>query len=319
MHYLVTGGTGFIGSYVVRDLLDAGHTVTAFDLAPNPEHMRVVVGGEAEGVEIVRGDVQDMALLLRTAQRVGAERIVHLAATLGAGSEENPVRTLSVNCGGTLNVFEVALAVEVEKVVWGSSIAVFGPTSERPPGGIANDAYHSPVRLYGACKSLLERFSAHYRAERDLDAVGLRFSIVYGFGKALSVTRGSRADHLIALIDAPALDQATVVPYGDDLENLLYVEDAARAIVMASDTPKNRSVGLTVCGTETTVRAAAETVQRILPHIDIRVEPGVRGGSAGYDTSVTEAEIGYAPAFSLEEGLRLNINMLRERHGLPAA
>ena len=317
MHYVVTGGTGFVGAYVVRDLLQAGHDVTVFDLTPNLEFLEDVLGEPPRDLRIVSGDVRDLPLLLRTFREAGPERVVHLASTLGAGSELNPLRTVQVNLEGTIHAFEAALEVGAEKVVWASSIAVFGPTMLRPDESVANDAYHAPVLLYGACKTFLEQLAGNYRCERELDAVGLRFSIVYGYGKALTVDRGSRAAHLTELIEKPALGQPAAVPYGDDLQNLLYVEDAARAVVLASQALGTASAGLNVGGEDVLLRDAAAIVQELLPEARIEVLPGVRDGSAGYELETTAKEISYEPAFSLREGLRRNINGLRAKAGLP--
>ena len=127
MRYLVTGGTGFIGAYATRALLEAGHQVTVFDLMPNREFLTDVLGAPpGDDVRVVSGDVTDMPLILRTMHEAQAERVVHLAATLSISSEANPLRTLKVNCEGLINVFEAALALGVIKVVWASSVAVFG-------------------------------------------------------------------------------------------------------------------------------------------------------------------------------------------------
>ena len=317
MNYFVSGGTGFVGAYVVRDLLRAGHDVTVYDLAPNLDFLGDVLGEPPRDVRVVAGDVRDMPLLLRTMREAEPRRVVHLASTLGAGSELNPLRTVQVNLEGTIHAFEAALDCGAEKVVWASSIAVFGPTKLRPEEGVANDAYHAPVGLYGACKSFLEQLSGNYRRERGLDSVGLRFSIVYGYGKALTVDRGSRAVHLTELIEKPALGEPAVVPHGDDAQNLLYVEDAARAVVLASQTLGTSPAGLNVGGEDVLVRDAAAIVQELLPAAEIRVLPGVRDGSAGYELETTEQEIGYRPEFPLRQGLRRTINALRSKHGLP--
>jgi nucleoside-diphosphate-sugar epimerase len=317
MNYLVTGGTGFVGGYVVRHLVRDGHRVGVFDLSPNRDFLRdLLTADEMTQVQLFAGDVTDLPLLLRTMQEIEPQRVIHLAATLSSSSEVNPLRALKVNCEGTLNMFEAALAMQVEKLVWASSIAVFGPSSRRPEDEVANDALHQPYDLYGACKSLNEQFARHYR-RRQLDCTGVRFSVVYGYGKALTMARGTGADFLQELIDKPAIGAAGVVAHGDALIDWLYVEDAARAVVLASQTPNNHSVGLNICGERCTIREVATKVKALLPDAELEVQGGTWGGAMRFDMATTEAEIRYSPQFSLQQGLRLNINTIRVKHGLP--
>lgn len=319
MNYLVTGGSGFVGAYVVRDLRRHGHRVAVFDVSLNRDFLHdVLTPDELQEVQLFTGDITDLPLLLRTMQGIRPQRVVHLAATLSSSSEANPLRALRVNCEGTLNMFEASLAMQVEKVVWASSIAVFGPSSRRPEDEVPNDAWHRPYDLYGACKSLNEQFARHFRRYRQLDCSGVRFSVVYGYGKAFTMARGTGADFLQELIDKPAIGDAGVVAHGDALIDWLYVEDAARAVVLASQTPNPHSIAFNICGERCTIRDVADRVKALLPEAKLEVQGGTWGGAMRFEMATSETEIGYSPQFSLSQGLRLNINAIRAKHGLPA-
>jgi nucleoside-diphosphate-sugar epimerase len=317
MNYLVTGGTGLIGAYVARQLVEAGHQVTLYDLAPDREFLADLLSpAQLSGVAVVPGDITDLPALLRAVKQSGATRIIHLAALLGSRSNDNPILSLKINCEGTLNVFEAALDRGVERVVWASSVGVFGIASKRPPGAMANEALHQPTDLYGACKSLNERFSKHYRRVYGLDCVGLRYVAVYGYGKARTLARGTGAGFMTELIDKPAAGLPGVVPAGEAILDFVHVEDAARATILASETPRVKPVALNIGGFRASLREAAAIVRSVLPDADLEVEAGSWNGvDHHYDLSVAAAAIGYTPAVTLEAGLRENIEQIRRRLG----
>ena len=316
MRYFVTGGTGLIGGYVTRQLVREGHEVTVFDLGPDRDFLADLLDpDQLARVRIVRGDVTDLPLVLRSLRESGARKVIHLAALLGKKSEENPLLSLRVNCEANINIFEAALACGIERVVWASSVAVYGSRHKRPEkGALANDAFHNPGILYGACKSLTEHFSEHYRRVRKLDCVGLRFSLVYGYGKERTLARGTGGDFLQELIDKPAAGEPGKVPAGEAILDFLYAEDAAAAVMAACATRGNPSAALNVVGFRASLHEAAAIVRKIIPDAAVEVEEGSwKGTDHHYDGSITAAEIGYAPRVTLEEGLRLNISELRAR------
>jgi nucleoside-diphosphate-sugar epimerase len=318
MTYLVTGGTGFIGAYVVRDLAVQGEHVVCFDIAPDHRLLGAVVPPDyLDNITTVRGDVTDWPQLLHTLRQHRVERVIHLASLLTGSSEANFPLALRVNCQGTNYVFEGAALLGLQKVVWASSVAVFGPRSIGPDGIVLNDAPHDPQTVYGACKSYNEQMALHYMRKYDLDIVGLRFTLVYGYGKTETVARGTGVEYLNELIDKPALGQGPcVVPYGDDQMDWLYVEDAARAVVLASNAGKTRTKAFTVRGDLRLMRDVFEYVRRLVPQAEMTLQPGSYRQIWKYDGSVTREELGYAPEHPIEEGIKRTINILREGAGL---
>lgn len=319
MTYLITGGTGFIGAYVVRDLVKLGERVVCYDIDPNSRLLgSVVPPDQLQHVTLVRGDVTDWAELLHTMREHRVDRVIHLASLLTASSEANLRQAFKVNCEGTNHVFEGAALLGLEKVVWASSVSVFGPHSQGPDGVVRNDAPHDPQTVYGACKSFNEQMALHYVRKYDLDIIGLRCTLVYGYGKKETMTRGTGSDYLDALIDKPALGEGpSVVPYGDDQMDWLYVEDAARAVVLACQAGKTRTKAFTVRGDLRSMREVFEYVRKLLPREDMRLQPGSIRLIWQYDGSMTRDEIGYEPVYTIEEGVKRNINMLRQAPGLP--
>lgn len=132
MSVLVTGGTGFIGSYVVLDLLERGEVPILFDVR-SPEDVPSLRG---RGLPWIQGDVRDRDAIGAVVGDPGVRAVIHLAAILQFGCRQDPVQGTEVNILGLLNVLEGARRRGVKRVVTASSAAVYGPFPGRGRGSM---------------------------------------------------------------------------------------------------------------------------------------------------------------------------------------
>lgn len=309
---LVTGGTGFVGSYVVRDLLAGGAEVLVADLDPDETLLRAVVpAGQPGRLEVECLDITDALSVLRLFGAFRPQAVVHLAAPLTRPSEEQVARSVAVHVQGTAHVLEAAAGYGVRRAVVASSVTVYGDQSRRTDEIIGNGSWQAPESVYAVCKSLVERMLPAYAA-RGLGCLALRLSAVYGYGKHVTVARGTGGSHQLELVEKPALGVPGRVPHGDALIDWLYVEDAARAFVLAL-AGVERGGGLNVCGSAATVRDVATIVRSLIPGAMIDVEAGTwpHNLAMRFELSGTEASIGYRPRVTLEEGLQRTIDAVR--------
>lgn len=321
MTYMVTGGAGFIGSRVVRDLVRQKEQVVVYDWFPERTVLERLLGEEEiqSQVKMVQGDVTDFAHLIRTLQENSVEEVIHMAAVMLLEMNANPLLGVRVNGEGTVSVFEAARLLGLKKVVWVSSGSVFGPAEKYPQEFIPNDAPHYPQNLYGAIKSFDEFVAAYYADRYGLDITALRFVMVYGAWQ----TRGRTARIIQQLVCNPALGRPGKVPAaGDNVLGWTYVEDAARAMALAIKTGRTRNRAYSVRGEIHTVQEIADYVRELLPQADILLLPLERSKShtimtCKYDTSLIEEELGYRSQWSMKQGIRETINLVRHEHGLP--
>jgi UDP-glucose 4-epimerase len=320
MTYLVTGGAGFIGSHVVRDLVREGEQVVVYDWFPERKGLERLLSEEEieSSVKIVHGDVTNFSQLIGTLQENNVEKVIHMAALMLHEVNANPLLGVKVNCEGTVSVFEAARFLGLKKVVWPSSGSVFGPAEMYPQEYIPNDAPHYPQNIYGAAKSFDEFVAAYYSNRYGLDITALRFVMVYGAGQV----RGRTARIIRELVCNPALGKPGKVPAaGDNVLGWTYVDDAARATVMASKASQTRTKAFSVRGEIHTVQEIADYVKELLLGADITLLPLERSAShtimtCKYETRLIEEELGYHPQWTMKEGIKETVNIVRRENGL---
>jgi nucleoside-diphosphate-sugar epimerase len=305
---LVTGGAGFIGSYVVRDLLERGDRVVVYDRVFDGnalDRLRPHPANEAE-LTTVEGAITDGGRILRLCQREEVDRIVHLASPLTQDVAAVPMSGVRDICEGTATVFEVASTIAARKVVWTSSVAVFGAKSHYGAEPIANDAVHRPDTLYGSCKSLCERIAIDYRDGYGVDSIGLRLSVVYGCGRQ----RGYMS-FPSELIRRAALGQSVDVPISEQRINWQYVEEVSAMTLAALDAPPTADLAFNTYGDPRSFRDAGEILTQLATGATITLSNSpldaaqrtLREAPYEFDASEFDAQVGYAPQFPLERGI----------------
>lgn len=311
MSVLITGGSGFIGAYVARRLIQDGRRVVTLDNLPSNVIHNVLTPEEISQVHFATGDVSSFGDVAHAICDNGVDRVVHLASLLHPASNENPPLAVQVNIQGQTTILEAARVFDLKKIVWASSVVVFGSRDSHAQRVLPNDATHHPVNLYGATKSFDEFLTEHYIREWGIDALGLRFTVVYGPGRV----RGASA--FVNELVKPALGEPATVPFGDDVVDWQYVEDIADLIVKCVDVPRTKTPVFNTQFDRRSIREAGAYVTELIPSARITYEPGEFGIAWELDDSVLQEEIGFEPKFPMERGLREVMEHARREAGLP--
>lgn len=227
---LVTGGTGFLGTYVCRLLAQQEQAAIAVDTGPFSAEANFVLGDASRLVRFIPGDVRDLVALEAICKAHKPDAIVHSAGLLGHdNSLKNPVLTYAVNVGGTVNVLEAARNAGIGKVLYISSNAAYHK-KERD----AFDETHPTTSLfsgnpnahYGASKMAAEQVALAYYTFHGIDAVVIRITSVYGFGMKPGQMQ------LKQIVEGAVDGTHVVIPSGGGVvRDYTYVEDAASGIV----------------------------------------------------------------------------------------
>ena len=304
MSILVTGGNGFIGRRIVRELIARGEDVVAFDLAPPP--------ASQDGLTYYRGDVTQLPQILEACNAHGVSRIIHMAALLPPDTEDRPHFGMQVNILGTNNIFEAARWCGIERVVYASSIAVYGVQDtfgERP---VNEDDLPAPANVYGMTKAANDFAAARYRDLYGLDLRGIRICTVFGHGRVTGMT-GMIGGLMVSL---PAVGKPIDLPFHrDELSPMIHAEDAAQIFVRAALAERLNHPVYISGGHLCSVGDMADIVRAIIP--DAHITTGERRVPHIYlvDNSRMLADIGYEIA-PLDVRLREHIDDARKEAGL---
>ncbi len=286
MKALVTGGSGFIGSHVVDQLIAAGHEARVLDMVP------WAYDGDRD---VVIGNLLDPGELRAAA--AGCDVIVHLAAAADVGLvAKNPTQSEELNARGTLNILEAAREIGA-RVIYASTIWVYSDVVE--PDVDEDSQLALPSHLYTATKLAGEMYCRSYSELYDVPTTILRFGIPYG-------PRARPAAVLPIFVNkALAGDPLTIAGDGMQTRRFVYVEDLADGVVRALAPEAEGRVYNLVSDEDTSVKDIAEAVRAAVGDVEITYVEGRSGDFAGARVCGERAarELGWHAKTSFAEGV----------------
>lgn len=312
MRVLITGGYGFIGMYATARLRGEGHEIFIFDTLPAaPAGMEK----EFEGTTAIRGDLLNPLSLMEALRQYKIEAIIHLAALRNNDSGRFPHAAFKLNCEGTMNCFEAARILGIKRVCYASSIAVYGGFELYKKTGfdadlLSEEAPPRPTNVYGATKLFCEMMGEEYSKSYGLDIIGVRLPIIFGAGKK----GGSRSSFYNELIEGPAAGRpVTVRVPAKEKFNVQYVKDSGKAVVCGCLAPPGTAGVYNTGGQIVTMEEYITTIKSLYPAADITLVDDPAGTTVSdtcLDSSLAKREIGYAPDYTLRQGMEDYIKAL---------
>ena len=315
---MITGGAGLIGSHLADRLAGRGvREILVYDDLSRGRASNLEAARSAGVVTLVEGDIRDRAALRRA--MAGIDVLFHLAAIRLTQCAEFPRLALDVMVDGTFNVVECAVDASVAKTVYASSASIYG-MAERFPTDESHHPYDNNT-LYGSAKLFGEGLLRSTRERSGLDYVALRPFNVYG---PRMDTEGAYTEVLIRWMERIARGQAPII-FGDGSQSMdfVYVDDVARAFVLAAESDVPGEVFNIASGVETSL---AELARSLIAAMGARI--GVEHGPERKFTAVprrwadtrrARERLGFEAAVGLDEGLSRLVAWWRTHAGAPRA
>ncbi len=301
---LVTGGAGFIGTHLVRQLSSAGGDVRILDNFDPQVHGERKHRYGTETAEYVTGDVRDPDRVAKCLD--GVDRVVHLAAAVGVGQSMYEVKYyVDVNCNGTAVLWEEILKLRdrIEKVVVASSMSIYG---EGDPGFTGENHPLRPTSVYAVTKRDQEEVSLSLGRAYGIPTVALRFFNVYGPGQSLN----NPYTGVAAIFASQLLNGQAPVIFGDGTQtrDFVHVRDIVQGITLALDSccpSDSYNVGT---GAATSILELAGRLAGALGFTgEIGPSGRVRAGDVIHcvaDIGKIQKALGFAPQVTLDSGSR---------------
>jgi UDP-glucose 4-epimerase len=295
--YVVSGGAGFIGSNIVRSLVErGGEHVKVIDDLSSGYHTNLE---PFPRVEFVKASTLDPDAVREVVS--SADTVFHLAASVGnKRSIDNPILDSQVNVIGTLNVLEACREADVRKIVYSSSAGIFGELKQLP---IREDHPIEPDSPYGVSKLAGEKHCLAYAKLHDLEAVALRYFNVYGPSQRFDAYGNVIPIFVFQMLRGEPI---TIFGDGEQTRDFVNVADVVQVNLKAAAAEGVSGAFNIGSGTRITINELARILMGLIPeHGGVRLGPprlgDVRDSLA--DISAARSILGYEPAVTIEDGL----------------
>jgi nucleoside-diphosphate-sugar epimerase len=311
MKVLLTGGYGCIGSWIARELVGRGDEVWIYDLKEDPKRLRLILeDADVRRVRFIQGDVTDLPTLRVALAANAISHVVHLAGLQVPVCRADPILGANVNVIGTLAVFEAVrqLGAQIQRLVYTSSAAVFGPPAAYPAGSLDDDVPLTPSTHYGVFKCCNEGNARIYFQDFGLSSIGLRPWTVYGAGRDFGMT-----SEPTKAIKSLALRRPYHITYGG-MQDMQYVEDVARTVVCCLDRPYHGAKSYNLRGHVVDLPAFHRALCAVDSSAATLITHGDRQIAIAYDLddAALQRDLGPMPLSPLEDGIRMTLTIFRK-------
>ncbi|MEM0034743.1 MAG: NAD(P)-dependent oxidoreductase [Desulfurococcus sp.] len=299
MRILVTGGGGFIGRFLVSDLVKKGYDVIVVDRGPSPfiEHQRI---------KYHVGDVTNVIQMNNIMAKYKPEVVIHLAALLADTCEVEPLQATKVNIEATQNLIELSITHGIKRFVFMSSASVYHPDTPEP---VREEDAGKPVSYYGVTKYAGELIGSWYYRKGLIDFRALRPTVVFGPGRF----RGPSAEYSSMIIERALNNEKVIVKNPNDKVNYIYVRDAVSALILLAEAEKVKYRAYNAAGFVSRVIEFVEMVKKYIPALQYEVQQleAVRYAAVIDDSKIRE-ELGWRPQYTYEKAIEDYIETVRK-------
>ena len=301
---LITGGMGFVGAYLARELVAEGEEVVLFQRRSKLLPSLADLEGK---VKIISGDVSNWVHMVDALEGNNVDCIYHTAALLGKGCAASAAAGFQVNVVGTFNILEAARILGVPYVIYTSTGYA---TSLPPPGRFFDDTLLKPTSMYETTKFCSEHLGAQYFRQYGIRFRGIRIAMIIGPTRQLSYFYGDYS----GTIEKAAQEKPYTIHVDPTVpQSLIYVKDVTQALIALrhAESTKLRQTMYNMHGFTATMQEIADTVKKHLPEAQLDFDwdrsEAMRLASLDnnfeMDNTAAQEDFGWQPHYSLDKAV----------------